>query len=84
MTSKNSKLTDIIITILKEDQSFYQEDDKILEKFENYVKNLGNVTKDDITKILEISTKDKLLKRSVRGGKSRYCYNKDFVLSRHR
>ena len=84
MTSKNSKLTDIIITILKEDQSFYQEDDKILEKFENYVKNLGNVIKDDITKILEISTKDKLLKRSVRGGKSRYCYNKDFVLSRHR
>ena len=77
------KLTEIIITILKEDQGFYQDDEKILEKYENYVKDLGNVTRNEITKTLEISTKERLLKRSVRGGKSRYCYNKDFVLSRH-
>ena len=77
------KLTEIIITILKEDQGFYQDDEKILEKYENYVKGLVNLTRNEITKTLEISTKERLLKRSVRGGKSRYCYNKDFVLSRH-
>ena len=79
MTLKDSILTEIIITILKKDQGFYQDDDKILEKFKDNVKDLGNVTMNEITKILEISTKDRLLKRSVRGGKSRYCYNKDFV-----
>ena len=83
MTLKNSKLTEIIITILKEDQGFYQDDEKILEKFENYVKDLGIVTINEIRKTLEISTKDRLLKRSVRGGKSRYCYNKHSVFSRH-
>ena len=79
MTLKDSILTEIIITILKKDQGFYQDDDKILEKFKDNVKDLGNITMNEITKILEISTKDRLLKRSVRGGKSRYCYNKDFV-----
>ena len=79
MTLKDSILTEIIITILKQEQGFYQDDDKILEKFKDNVKDLGNVTMNEITKILEISTKDRLLKRSVRGGKSRYCYNKDFV-----
>ena len=79
MTLKDSILTEIIITILKQEQGFYQDDDKILDKFKDNVKNLGNVTMNEITKILEISTKDRLLKRSVRGGKSRYCYNKDFV-----
>ena len=79
MTLKDSILTEIIITILKQEQGFYQDDDKILEKFKDNVKDLGNITMNEITKILEISTKDRLLKRSVRGGKSRYCYNKDFV-----
>ena len=83
MTLNSSKLTEIIITMLKEDHGFYQDDAKILEKFENYVKDLGNVTKNEIRQILEISTKERLLKRSVRGGKSRYCYNRDIVMSRH-
>ena len=75
MTS--SKVVDIILTILEEEQSnTYINDVKIFEKFESHVRDLCNVKRSEISKILENLTKDRQLKRSVRGGNFRYSYKR--------
>ena len=76
-----SKVTEIIKMILEEEpDNIYINDKEIFEKFEDYVKYLGDVKMDELSKTLEKLTKDRLLKRSVRGGNYRYCYNRNFGL----
>ena len=73
-----SKVTEIIKMILEEEpDNIYINDEEIFEKFEDYVKYLGDVKMDELSNTLETLTKDRLLKRSVRGGNFRYCYNRN-------
>ena len=76
MTS--SKVVNIILTILEEEQSnIYINDVKIFEKFENYIRDLGDVKMSELSNILENMAKDRQLKRSVRGGNFRYSYKRE-------
>ena len=73
LNSKPSKVTEIL-TIILEDNGGYLSGQEIFEKFQDYLMDLKDVNSDEVKEILDILSREKVLKTSVRGAESRYCY----------
>ena len=71
--SKPSKVAEIL-TVILEDNGGYLSGQKVFEKFQDYLMDLGDVTSDEVKEILDILSRGRVLKTSARGEESRYCY----------
>ena len=71
--SKPSKVAEIL-TIILEDNGGYLSGQKVFEKYQDYLMDLKDVDSDEVNEMLDILSRGRVLKRSVRGGESRYCY----------